>query len=120
MYLLDTEVLLELRHAKSGRTDPGLASWAASISRQNLFISALSLIELENAAKRLDRKDRAGATALREWIYTQVLRAFEGRVLAVDAAVAKKRAQLSLADARDALIAATAAEHGLTLVTRHV
>ncbi len=119
MYLLDTEVLLELRNAKSGRTDPGLASWASNVSRQNLFISALTLIELENAATRFDRKDRAGGAALREWIYTQVLRAFEGRVLAIDAAVARNRAQLSLADARDALLAATAAEHGLTLVTRH-
>jgi toxin FitB len=119
MYLLDTEVLLELRKAKSGGTDPGLASWAAGVSRQNLLISTLSLVELENAASRLDRKDKAAATVLREWIYERVMPAFEGRILPVDAAVARKRAQLSLVDTRDALLAATAAEHGLTLVTRH-
>jgi len=47
-----------------------------------------------------------------------VLRAFEGRILAVDTAVIRRRAQIGVADARDALLAATAIEHGLTLVTR--
>jgi len=118
MYLLDTQVVLELRKAKAGRTDAGLASWATAIARQNLFLSALSLLELENAAARLEKQDKAGGAALRAWIGDQVMRAFEGRILAVDAAVVRRRAQLGLADTRDALLAATAIEHGLTLVTR--
>ena len=118
MYLLDSQVVLELRKAKAGRTDAGLATWAAGVSRQNLFLSALSLLELENSAKEIERQDKAGGAALRAWIADQVMPAFEGRILAVDAAVVRRRAQLALADTRDALLAATAIEHGLTLVTR--
>ena len=59
MYLLDTAVVLDLRKARSQQSDPGLAAWAAGVARQNLFISALNLLEIENAAARLGRKDRA-------------------------------------------------------------
>jgi hypothetical protein len=118
MYLLDTPVVLELRKAKAGRTDAGLATWAAGIQRQNLFLSALSLLELETTAAKTEKQDKAGGAALRAWVADQVMPAFEGRILAVDAAVVRRRAQLALADTRDALLAATAIEHGLTLVTR--
>ena len=118
MYLLDTGVVLELRKAKAGRTDPGLAGWAAGVSRQSLFLSALSLLELDTGAAAVERKDKAAGAALRSWIDTQVLPAFEGRILAVDSAVVRRRAQITYADARDGLLAATALEHGLTLVTR--
>lgn len=118
MYLLDAPVVLELRKAKAGRTDAGLATWAAGVSRQNLFLSALSLLELENGAARMEKQDKPGAAALRGWIADQVMPAFEGRILPVDAAVVRRRAQLALADTRDALLAASAIEHGLTLVTR--
>ena len=118
MYLLDTPVVLELRKAKAGRTDSGLASWAAGIARQNLFLSALSLLELENTAARAERQDKSGGAALRGWIADQVMPAFESRILAIDAAVVRRRGQISLSDTRDALLAATAIEHGLTLVTR--
>jgi predicted nucleic acid-binding protein len=118
MYLLDTPVVLELRKAKAGRTDPGLATWATGVSRQNLFMSALSLLELENGAARTERQDKASGAALRAWIGDQVMPAFDGRILPVDAAVVRRRAQLAIADTRDALLAATAIEHGMTLVTR--
>jgi toxin FitB len=118
MYLLDTQVVLELRKARAGRTDPGLAAWGAGVARQNLFLSALTLLELENGAGRVEKQDKAAGAALRGWIGDQVMRAFEGRVLPVDAAVVRRRAQLPFADTRDALLAATAIEHGLTLVTR--
>lgn len=118
MYLLDTGVVLELRKAKTGRTDPGLASWAAGVPRQSLFLSALTLLELDAGAAAAGRKDKAAGAALRGWIDAQVLAAFEGRILPVDVAVVRRRAQLAYADARDGLIAATALEHGLTLATR--
>jgi predicted nucleic acid-binding protein len=118
MYLLDTQVAFELRKAKAGRTDQGLAGWAAGVSRQNLFLSALSLLELDNGAAALDRRDKGGGAALRDWIDGQLMPAFEGRILPVDAAVVRRRARLPYADARDGLLAATAIEHGLTLVTR--
>ena len=120
MYLLDTGVVLELRKAKSGQSDPGLAAWAAGIGRQKLFISALNLLEIENAAARLGRKDRAAGLVVRQWIDNHVMPAFEGRVLPVDAAVVRRRAQLPYANTRDGLLAATALEHGLTFVTRKV
>jgi hypothetical protein len=120
MHLLDTEIVLDLRKAKSGRADAGLAAWAARVPTQSLFLSALSLLELQTAASRLERRDKAGGQALRAWIDGQVLRAFEGRILPVDVAVVRRRATLPYADARDGLLAATALEHGMTLVTRNV
>lgn len=120
MYLLDTHVVAELRKAKGGRTDAGLARWAAGVARQSLFLSAISLLELQAAAADLARKDRPAADAAEAWVANQVLPAFEGRILPVDTAVVRRRARLGYTDARDALIAATALEHGLTLVTRNL
>ncbi|XHS79096.1 PIN domain-containing protein [Burkholderiaceae bacterium UC74_6] len=120
MFLLDTHVVLELRKARTGQLDAGLAAWAAGIARDKLFISALSLLEIENAAARLARKDRDAGLAVREWIDNRLAVAFEGRILAVDAAVVRRRAQLPYANTRDGLLAATALEQGLTLVTHRV
>jgi predicted nucleic acid-binding protein len=120
MYLLDTDIVLELRHAKSGQADPGLVRWAAGVPRASLFISAISLLDLENAAVRLERKDKAAGLALRAWLDGQVAPAFDGRILPVDAAVVRRRVHVPQTDGREALLAATALEHGLTLVTRHV
>ncbi|HEX5183912.1 MAG TPA: PIN domain-containing protein [Allosphingosinicella sp.] len=111
MYLLDTPIVLELRKARAGQAEPGLAAWAAGTARERLFLSAFSLVELEAAAVR------AAGAALRAWIDDQVVPAFEGHILPLDAAVARRRGQLAIADTRDALLAATALEHGLTLVT---
>jgi predicted nucleic acid-binding protein len=85
-----------------------------------LFISALNLLEIESAAARLGRKDRSAGLAIREWIDKHLTPAFEGRVLPVDANIVRRRAQLPYANTRDGLLAATALEHGLTLVTRRV
>jgi len=116
MFLLDTPVLLELRKAGTGRIDAGVLGWATATPRQKLFISALALLELERLVLKLERSDKAGGVALRGWLDDQVSTAFEGRILAVDAAVARKSAGLPLTE-RDALIAATALVHGLVLVT---
>lgn len=118
MYLVDAPVVLELRKAKAGRTDPGLAAWAAGLSRPQMFLSALSLLELESGANRVEKHDKTAGMALRAWIADQVMPAFDGRILAVDAAVVRQRGRLALADTRNALLAATALLHGLTLVTR--
>lgn len=118
MHLLDTDVVFELRNAKAGASDPGLAAWAARATRSSLFISALTLLELESAVLRTERKDKAKAATLRDWLDSRVVPAFEGRILAVDAAIVRRRGHVPLADGRDALLAATALEHGLTLATR--
>lgn len=120
MFLLDTGIVLELRKAKAGPSDAGLMAWAAGIPRQKLFISALTLLEIENAAARLGRKDRAAGLVVREWIDERVMTAFDGRMLPVDAAVVRRRAQLPYANTRDGLLAATALEHSLTFVTHRV
>jgi toxin FitB len=120
MFLLDTGIVLELRKARAGQADAGLMAWAAAIPREKLFISALNLLEVENAAARLGRKDRAAGLVVRAWIDERVMAAFEGRVLAVDAAIVRRRAQLPYANTRDGLLAATALEHGLTFVTHRV
>ncbi|WP_454715373.1 PIN domain-containing protein [Caulobacter segnis] len=118
MHLLDTDVVFELRNAKAGTTDAGLAVWAARAARSSLFVSTLTLLELETATARAERKDKAKGAALRDWLDNRVAPAFEGRILSIDAAVVRRRAHVPLADSRDALLAATALEHGLTLATR--
>lgn len=119
MFLLDTPIVYELRKARAGAAEAGLTAWAAGVARERLFLSAISLVELETSAAEAARRDKAAGAMLRGWIDEQLLPAFEGHVLPLDAAVARRRGQLAMAETRDALLAATALEHGLTLVTRN-
>lgn len=118
MHLLDTPVVWVLRRAKAGRSEPGPTGWAAAQPRTGLFVSALTLAELAAGAAQVERIDKAGAAAIRRWLADRVAPAFDGRVLPVDAAVARRAAALGYAGLRDGLLAATALEHGLTLATR--
>src|SRR3546814_16263147 len=93
-----------------------LAGWAQRTSRQSMFLSALSLVELENAAARAAKQGKAAGAAWRDWIDGQVLPAFEGRVLQVDLEVVRRRGAFAVAHDRDELLAATAPEHGRTVV----
>ncbi|NYZ16208.1 type II toxin-antitoxin system VapC family toxin [Azospirillum sp. RWY-5-1] len=120
MYLLDTMVLSELR--RPDRADPGLAGWAAGAAPADEFVSAITLFEIELGAALLGRKDPTREAVLRAWIDRQLLPAFDGRILAVDAGVARRCAGLHVPlprPQRDSLIAATALVHGLVLVTRN-
>jgi hypothetical protein len=116
MYLLDAEILLDLRHAPDGAP---LTVWAQRVSRQAMFVSVLSLVELENAAALALKQGKAAGAEWRAWIDERLVPAFEGRIVPVDQAVARRRAALAIEGDRDALLAATALEHGLTLVTYH-
>ncbi len=121
MFVLDTNVLSELR--RPGRADPNVVKWSAGIPVAQFFISAISLLEIERGALQVARKDPAQGSILRAWIDGQLLARFENRVLAVDSAVALRCARLHIPDPRserDALIAATALVHGMTIVTRNV
>lgn len=120
MFLLDAPIVLELRRAKAGRTDPGLIKWAKATPAQNLYISALTLLEIETGIEKVERRDRTGGAALQAWLDSQVMAAFAGRILPLDAAVARRRAKLPYGDSRNGVLAATALEHGLTLATREV
>ena len=118
MYLLDTDVVWALRDGSAGRADPALVSWAGTISPTSLFVSVITMMELDGGGARAERRDKAAGAAIRSWIEERVRPAFAGRILPIDAAVAARFAALGYPDPRDGLLAATALEHGTTLVTR--
>jgi predicted nucleic acid-binding protein len=121
MFLLDTNVLSELRRRE--RTDRKVAAWADRVHASDLFLSAITILEVEAGTLRLLRRDPAQGAVLRSWIDGNVLPAFDGRILPVDTAVAQRCASLHVPDPRaerDALIAATALVHRLRVVTRNV
>ena len=123
MYLLDTNVVSELRKARTGKADARVAAWAQATPASAMFLSAISVLELELGILLVERRDGAQAALLRAWLDHHVLPAFDGRILPVDTAVARHCAKLHVPDPRaerDALIAATALVHGLTVVTRNV
>jgi len=123
MYLLDTNVVSELRKAKSGKADPNVVAWAQPIAVGSLFLSAITVLELELGVLLIERRDAAQGKVLRVWLDQSVLPAFESRILPVDVEVARRCARMHVPDLRserDALIAATALVHGMTVVTRNV
>ena len=123
MYLLDTNVVSELRKVRAGRSDPGVATWADQVKPGSLFLSTITLHELELGVLLMERRDAQQGSLLRQWLEQAVLPAFSGRILVVDAAVARRSAALHLPDPqpfRDGLIAATALEHNLVVVTRNL
>ncbi|WLH77956.1 type II toxin-antitoxin system VapC family toxin [Pseudomonas sp. FP2335] len=120
MYLLDTNVISELRKPQA---DGNVVAWARSVIAPRMFISAITLKELETGVLRMERRDPAQGKVLRTWLKRHVMPAFDARILPVDAAVALRCAHLHVPDQvneSDALIAATALVHGLTVVTRNV
>ncbi|MGY4502662.1 putative nucleic acid-binding protein [Bradyrhizobium sp. GM24.11] len=121
MFLLDTNVICELR--RPDKADRNAVAWANAVPAANIFMSVISILEIELGARLIERRDAAQGTILRAWINDQVLARFEGRILAIDTVVAQRCAQLHVPNPlaeRDALIAATALVHGLTVVTRNV
>jgi predicted nucleic acid-binding protein len=121
MFLLDTNVISELR--RPDRANPDVAKWADGIPAIQFFLSAISLLEIERGALRIARRDAAQGAVLRAWIDDHILARFESRILAVDSAVALRCARLHIPaprSERDAMIAATALVHGMTVVTRNV
>ncbi|HEX4181045.1 MAG TPA: type II toxin-antitoxin system VapC family toxin [Caulobacteraceae bacterium] len=123
MFLLDTNVVSELRKVHSGKADASVSRWADRVDIRDLYLSTVIVMELEIGVLLLERRDARQGAQLRAWLDTAVLPSFEGRVLPVDTTVARRCAQLHVPDPRaerDALIAATAFVHGMTVVTRNV
>lgn len=121
-YLLDTNVVSELRRA-ADRADPGVRAWAQSQRTSELWLSVITVMEVEIGVGRVERRDRRQGMTLRRWLEESLLPAFEGRLLPVDVAVARRAASFHVPDPRperDVLIAATALERGMTVVTRNV
>lgn len=121
MFLLDTNVISDLRRPE--RADPAVVAWASTQPAASQFLSSITILEIELGARLVERRDGAQGAILRAWIDNQILPHFEGRILAIDTAVALRCAGLHVPNRRperDALIAATAAVHGLTVVTRNI
>ena len=120
MFLMDTNVVSELR--RPSRTDAQVLRWLESVEDETLFLSAISLLELEIGALRLQRRDERAGKTIARWIDERVVAFFADRILPIDVAVAQRCAALHVPDPkpfRDALIAATALVHHFTLVTRN-
>lgn len=123
MFLLDTNVVSELRKVRLGRADKNVAQWADSVDAVDLYLSVISIQELELGILLVERRDPVQGAIFRAWLENHVLPAFAGRILSVDTAVAQRCAALHVPDpgpAMDSLIAATALVHGMILVTRNV
>lgn len=121
MYLLDTNVVSELR--KATRAEPTVRGWAMVQLPATVFLSTIRVIELEIGVLRIERRDTVQGERLRQWLEHWALAEFVGRIIAIDTAIARVCAKLHVPDPRperDALIAATALVHGLTVVTRNV
>jgi toxin FitB len=123
MYLLDTNVISELRKAKSGKADKNVVEWANNVTATRLFLSVITIMEIEIGVLLVERRDPSQGAVLRSWLNTHVLPAFTERILPFDTAVAQRCARLHVPDRRsdrDSIIAATALVHGMTVVTRNV
>jgi predicted nucleic acid-binding protein len=121
MFVLDTNVVSELRKVRSGKANPGVAAWAEQVASAQLFISAITIHELEHGVLLMERSDPAQGALLRAWLDQSVAAAFKNRVLPVDERVARRAAALHVPDPapfRDALIGATALVNDMTVVTR--
>jgi predicted nucleic acid-binding protein len=123
MFLLDTNVISELRKARSGKADANVTAWVKPVPAGSLFLSVVVVQELEIGVLLAERRDPAQGAILRAWLDGHVLPGFAGRILPVDTAVARRSSALHVPDVRpvrDGLIAATALVHGMTVVTRNL
>lgn len=123
MFLLDTNVISELRKAKSGKANQNVVAWAAQIPATHLYLSVITILELETGVLLVEHRDSAQGAILRNWLDHQVIPVFLNRTLAIDLVIAQRCARLHVPNPhaeRDALIAATALVHGMIVVTRNV
>ena len=124
MFLLDTNILSEIRKISQGRADPALAHWVQTIDFDRCHLCVITLLEIEQGILRVQhRGDEAQFLRLEKWLNDTVLPTFGTRILPIDAHTAHICARLHVPDQRpynDALIAACAIRHGFTLVTRNI
>jgi len=123
MFLLDTNVISELRRARSNQANKHVVKWAQKIPSNQLYISAITVLELEMGVLAKERSDEAQGEVLRKWLNQSVLPAFAERTLVFDGEIAKCCAALHIPDRRserDAMIAATGITKNMTVVTRNL
>ncbi len=122
MFVVDTNIVSELRKAASGRAKPGVTEWASRTTAAMMFVSVITVHELEHGVLLAEQNDPTKGRVLRSWLDGSVLPAFEDRVLTINADIARHAAAFHVPDPapfRDALIAATARYHEMTVVTRN-
>ncbi|MGF1512067.1 MAG: type II toxin-antitoxin system VapC family toxin [Myxococcota bacterium] len=122
MFVVDTNIISELRKARAGKANTGVTAWAKSVAAPAMFMSVISLHELEHGVLLVEHRDPAQGNLLRTWLDKGVVPAFERRILDVTPEVARLSASFHLpnpAPFRDALIAATAAINGMAVVTHN-
>jgi toxin FitB len=123
MYLLDTNVISEMRKSAVRRAHPAVQRWSDGARRESLYLSSISVLEMETGILLMQRRDSVQAETLRQWLHEVILPGFAGHVLEVDPEIALRCATLHVpvtAPYADSLIAATALVHGFTVVTRNV
>ena len=123
MYILDTNVVSELRKIHAGKADSRVSAWVQTVNISELYVSVITVQELEIGVRLIERRDKAQGRVFRAWLNNQVLPAFSERILPIDTAVALRSASLHVPNpqpVRDGLIAATALVHGMTVVTRNI
>jgi predicted nucleic acid-binding protein len=123
MFLLDTNVISELRKAGDGKANANVVAWLSGMDATTFYLSAITLMEIELGVLRIERRDRTQGAKLRAWMDHHILPEFADRTLPVDKAVALRCAPLHVPDPRperDAFIAATALVHGMTVVTHNL
>lgn len=122
MYLIDTNVLSEFRKLFTGRADQSFSRWFDGVAVEQLYVSVMTLFEIEYGILRLQRHDARQALVLSDW-FEQAKAQMQGRIIDIDPAIALRCAALHIPDARsqrDSFIGATALVHGLTLLTRNI
>ena len=123
MFLLDTNVISELRKAGDGKANAHVVAWLSSVDAAAFYLSTVTIMELELGILRIERRDPAQGALLRSWMDGYILPEFSERTLPIDTRVALRCARLHVPDPRsdrDALIAATALVYGMTVVTRNM
>lgn len=121
-YILDTNVISEFRKAASDRCHPRVKDWVENVDPEEMYLSVITIMELEVGYLSLRRRDQLQALRVKAWISDYIPRVFRGRILVFDDAVALVCAGLHVPDKRperDAIIAATALHYDLTVVTRN-
>nr|WP_314269809.1 type II toxin-antitoxin system VapC family toxin [uncultured Kingella sp.] len=122
MYLLDTNILSEIRKIQAGRADQGVAQWAQAHPKSLMYISAITLLELERGTIAAEQRDKRQGAVYRRWLSQVVQPEFQDRVLQIDAQTVLLCAPMHVPDKKslaDSLIAATAIQHNMTVITRN-
>lgn len=122
MYILNTNVISEIRKSASGKADTNVLAWAKSVDAEDLYLSAITLSEIEIGVLSMERRDERQGAALRDWLENYIKIHFRDRILSIDAAVARENAAINVPDrtpTMDGLIAATAIANNMIVVTRN-